>query len=74
MEISEAITKAVKGGWKNEHGFPSTPFWLLDTTFWQCLGKTKKWEIPGKEWLYHWHRLIDALASGKSIDEFFAGL
>jgi hypothetical protein len=27
-----------------------------------------------EEWLYHWHRFIDHLAEGKTIEEFFGTL
>jgi len=29
---------------------------------------------PRPGWQYHWHRFIDHLASGKSIEDFFANL
>ena len=61
---------------------------LLDPLFWQALGKAelKNWgEITfidrnrGNEnsmttWLYHWHRFLDALAEGKTPDDFFKDL
>lgn len=27
-----------------------------------------------EDWFYHWHRLIDFLAEGKTIEQFFEGL
>ena len=63
---------------------------LLDPLFWQALGKGMGWDTEGyyfqqiqegrymmrgsNEHTYHWHRLIDHLASGKSIEDFFANL
>lgn len=32
-------------------------------------GKRKFYYKPA--WLYHWHRFIDALADGKTADEYF---
>lgn len=62
---------------------------LLDPKFWQALGKTLGWDSPtGREtgtvsyqeatgepyWLYRMHRMIDALADGKTIEEYIATL
>lgn len=62
----------------------------LDIHFWQALGKGMGWDTEGyyfqqiqegrymmrgsNEHTYHWHRLIDHLADGKSIEDFFANL
>jgi hypothetical protein len=48
---------------------------LLDPLAWQAVGKVEGWG-KGKhglmmyEWLTNMHRMIDALAEGKTIDEF----
>lgn len=63
---------------------------LLDPAFWQALGKAWGWAIHKTPcgcdecspsivdrktgWNVHWHRLIDHLASGKSVEDFFATL
>ena len=61
---------------------------LLDPLFWQALGKQQEWgwdeviasnggfslEVPSLEWVFHWHSLIDHIAEGKSIDDFFNNL
>lgn len=63
---------------------------FLNPEFWRCLGKARKWEIPlngsSNHWTqqygnwipgaygWYWHRLIDALASGKSAEDFFISL
>lgn len=59
---------------------------LLDPLFWQALGKAEGWEKyeAGRpfyvgadrsrnypEWKREWHLLIDHLARGGSIDEYF---
>ena len=59
---------------------------LLDPLFWQALGKAMGWgkycdclpighehklHCEMSEWFQEWHRLIDALAGGKSIEEYF---
>ena len=61
---------------------------LLDRNFWIALGKGMGWEqereiktprlgsnvkIKG-EWIHFWYRLIDHLASEKSIESFFESL
>lgn len=30
--------------------------------------------VKGQDWLYHWYRFIDALADGKTIEQFFQEL
>ena len=55
---------------------------LLDPFFWQSLGKAMGWEED--KWMaheglidgptYYWHNLIDHLADGKSIEEYFEKL
>lgn len=59
---------------------------LLDPAFWQSLGKSLGWSEkplgtgtgPGanhsRGHLYHWHRLIDHLASGGTIETYFEGI
>ena len=55
---------------------------VLSVRFWQALGKTEGWEeediwtgdFYGPDWLLYMHRMIDALAEGKSIKEFLATL
>lgn len=58
-------------------------FWgtvLLDPLFWQALGKVEGWHkgiAPEHEHLYwkaHWHAMVDALAEGKTIEQFFETL
>ncbi len=55
---------------------------LLDTLFWQYLGKALRWGIDedgnvyGRDgfinvWQSYWHDFIDHLAEGKDIDVFF---
>lgn len=56
---------------------------LLDPLFWQALGKGMGWEnitpllgenMIAPDWQTAWHKLIDHVASGKSIEDFFANL
>lgn len=57
---------------------------LLDPLFWQALGKAEGWkpEVTWNEgelrhqaeWRENMHRMIDALAEGKSIEEFLSTL
>ena len=61
--------------------------YLSTPSFWQCLGKSMGWSecIKGgheegknfcgnnhiPQWKVEWHELIDCLASGKSIEDYF---
>lgn len=58
---------------------------ILDPLFWQALGKSMGWDgtdclhngckdHPSKEWKVRWHELIDHLAEGKSIEDYFNDL
>lgn len=60
---------------------------LLDKAFWQALEKglhgERRWRRPVQvyeglppipAWLWHWHSFIDALADGKTSDEYFNNL
>lgn len=54
---------------------------LLDPLFWQALGKAEGWKeddlvyLPRcQTWSWKWHRFIDHIADGKSIDSFFGEL
>lgn len=60
------------------------PSILLDPLFWQALGKQQGWQSEWKDkaitsmieprWRYEWHALIDHIAQGKDINDFFATL
>ena len=50
---------------------------LLDPTFWQALGKTRKWHTKKYNasgvmvgWFFVWHALIDHLEGGKDINSY----
>lgn len=65
--------------WRGHHD--RTRAILGDPLFWQALGKAMGWEVQFDEdkgfnyqWKDYWHRLIDHLAEGKSIELFFAEL
>ena len=137
MKISEAIEKAIEGGWYGAGGeYPHTKEQqehllklinqkevggvmadsilrdgLLDPLFWQCLGRSLWWRgekirmcvgcgvalrwneketMDGKhggkngcgsdiyeyegQWLIEMHKLVDHLAEGKNIEDYFATL
>lgn len=47
----------------------------LDPLFWKALAKAMGWKYDPKEYAsYQMHRMIDSLAEGKSIEDFFATL
>ena len=54
--------------------------YVLDKDFWQALGKSLGWENNDKlnpyptYWENSWHHLIDHLAQGGTVEEYFAGL
>lgn len=87
MTIQEAIKKAIDGGWDStgmvhEEKNDICNGLFLDPLFWKALGKAmwwgdgrfkvSDWQTHG--WLFHWHRLIDHLAEGKSVESFFEQL
>lgn len=59
---------------------------FLDPKLWQAVGKVEGWselKTPNRSpvgqyeagsWFFHMHRLIDALAEGKTIEEYLATL
>ncbi|KKN71723.1 hypothetical protein LCGC14_0417890 [marine sediment metagenome] len=96
MTIEQAIEKAIEGGWKpkvHRHYSLSQEkdyrdmweaYTLLDTSFWQSLGKAMGWGKTGLgqykkfnsdyQWQHHWHSLIDFLSDGGSIEDYFKSL
>lgn len=77
--IEQAIKEAVeKGGYQAPYPNEEISPILLDPLFWQALGRvtTGSWDAGEKNprWLRMWHRFIDALAVGKSAEQFFAEL
>ncbi len=70
--------------WLNGNGDETTiaiEKYLLDPLFWQALGKAMEWDKTTghyrgfqTSWEVKWHRFIDALAKGKSPDEYFSNL
>jgi len=90
--IEQAIKEAVeKGGCslRKANSRPNSEI-LLDSQFWQALGKAREWEDgkfhvcarcnmldEGQEiagWMLHWHHFIHHLAEGKDAESFFASL
>lgn len=54
---------------------------FLDPKSWQAVGKAEGWrkmiamdEAMNPEWKHNMHRMIDALAEGKSIEDYIATL
>jgi hypothetical protein len=45
---------------------------LLDPSAWQAVGQVERWYEGhyGPEWLHHMHKMIDALAEGKTIEAY----
>lgn len=79
MEYLKGGIRFYTSGFKDGTGFIlSYEEILLDPLFWQSLGKSMGWEkgidtYPYKNsaWKEKWHSLIDHLASGGSIEDFF---
>ena len=45
---------------------------LLDPHVWQAVAKVEGWYdgVYGPEWLHHMHKMIDALAAGKTLEQY----
>lgn len=55
-----------------EHYLYADEKMLLDAKAWQAVGKTRGWGVsvyPLLEWEAQWHRFIQNLADGQSIEE-----
>lgn len=47
---------------------------LLDPEAWKAMGKVEGWGPPLKVWLMCMHGMIDALAEGKTIEQYLETL
>lgn len=89
MSATEQFIKdAIEGGYEHpktvKYEDAELALTMLDPRFWQAVGKVRGWDgcsanhgeyWEGKpHWLYEMHRMIDALAEGKSIEEFLQAL
>lgn len=89
MTLNTAVKRAIESGYKVPFHFMENgretvvdiSSALLDPLFWQCLGVAMGWECKRHKacktdlkWKAHWHSFIDALASGKTAEEFFQEL
>ena len=86
MTIKQFIEKAIEGGWDkaeiidgklNMHFIECDEQIFLDPKPWQAIGKIKKWQPCSKckyAWEHTMHDMIDALAEGKTIEEFIKTL
>lgn len=81
--MEKAITKAIEGGYKpdKKNWNPIQLHWRifsLDPLFWQALGKSLGWyddsELIPNSWAMFWHKFIDHLIAGKSVESFFEEL
>lgn len=90
MTIKEFVSKAIEGGWETNIRYPKWHFTdvVLDPKAWQACGKVEGWveesgaavffvgteanEVP--EWHYNMLKMIDALAEGKSLEQFIKTL
>lgn len=84
------IEDCLAGGYRKENPDFSAPqslaLLLLDPLAWQAVGKTRRWPSnitaveDGKsvvrmpQWQYNWHRFIDHLANGRTIEEALAAI
>jgi hypothetical protein len=90
MTIQTFIEKAEAGGWEDHYdarGCERYPIEhvVLDPEAWKAVGRAertwnmlseKHWgqEEPMPEWQWKMHRMIDALAEGKSIEQYLETL
>lgn len=84
--MEQAIKCATEGGYpyKKQDGWvegTAMLLMLLDPIFWCALGKQQMWHkaqpyaanpyLWEDGWMRHWHELIDHIADGGNIDDFF---
>ena len=85
MTFKEMLKKAKEGGYETPYGFEPACIQervLLDPKFFQAVGKVEGWRPcedfshPCDEdgYLFYMHQMIDALADGKSLEEFIETL
>ena len=66
MTIQLIIQKAIEGGWN-----PKVEWGKVEVEKMRDDRKTVVLKYKIAEYLYQWHRFIDYLAEGKSINSFF---
>ena len=64
----QAVGKSL--GWGNEYGIDERDFWVGEINYPEVIKGKAFREI----WRYNWNRLIDHLAEGKSIEDYFKNL
>ena len=88
MTIQQALQKASEGGYNAGHPNSinvTAMMFLFDSEFWQSLAKTMSWKKLAcgdcigerretETWKAQWHRMVDELSEGKSIEDFFKDL
>ena len=88
MTIKQFIEKAIEGGWKSEVLWGTAkqyvsdrnlPTMFLDPEAWKAVAKVEGWNVGwyGKNvpsWHYAMLKLIDALAEGKTIEQYLETL
>lgn len=90
MTIQSFIEKAVAGGWTSkvyeaeaEMGLVNYEAVLLDPEAWKAVGKVEGWLADvscaddcreHQEWFDKMHRMIDAIAEGKTIEQYLETL
>lgn len=75
MTIEEYRTKSAEGGFDTT-GMSDAEVFLNPKSF-QAVGKVEGWNNPyplQEAWLHNMHRMIDALAEGKSLEDLIATL
>ena len=89
MTTKQAIEKAIEGGYIHSSynleavladgmEFGLIEELVLDPSFWQYLGKAEGWGYVSPyqktSWETEWHRLIDHLSEGGTIEKYFEKL
>jgi hypothetical protein len=77
MTTQEAVARAIEGGYTAYNLKaplePRLEQYLLDTSFWEALGRALEWQ-PESLWRSYWDRFIIHLTQGKSLESFFVNL
>ena len=82
IELQDKVCFEIDGEYGDCSGYPIESA-LMDPLFWKALGKSMGWDkavygygpgMPKTYWESEWHQLINHLAAGGTIEDYFKNL